>query len=184
MSSPGARSLTNIEKIGVATAGLLLNIGLGEGMRMLQFPIFADTVGTIAVTLLLGRFWGVGTGVLSFLIWGVPYWFMLTQAAVALFVGFVAEKGWLRRVRYQLASGVVLGVITALVSSLQAGGAGWIDLVGGQAASNWQRLSEAAVEPIDKTLVLLLAIWLVTMLPRKFTRDWQQTSYLRINDLA
>lgn len=198
---PPARShLTNGQKVAIAAVGIVLNIAAGTVVRGLGLPVYVDATGTIVVTLMLGLRWGAGTGVLSFLLWstmiGVVHYFVLTQVAIAAFVGFVASKGWLEDIWKQIISGVSLGVVTLLASAPvillvfgdESTGTGRAETLDALLAVTGSRLgaimwSGAPSELVDKTLVLMLAIWLIVSLPGKFVRGWQETSYLRLNEL-
>ena len=199
---PQARPRLSLgQKIALAAAGVVLNIAAGAFVRWLGLPVYVDAVGTIAVTLMLGVWWGAGTGVLSLLLWGsligVVHFFVLTQVAIAGFVSFAASKGWLKDVRRQIVSGMSLSVVTLLISAPvillvfgdQSTGTGRAEILEALLVVTSNRLgailwSGAFAEVLDKTLALMLAIWLIVSLPGRFTRGWQETSHIRLNELA
>ncbi len=80
--------------------GIALNLALGTVVATLKIPLYLDSIATIAVTLLGGWRPGLVVGVGSFLVGGmlinpVLPWFSGTQVIIALYISFVASKGWL-----------------------------------------------------------------------------------------
>jgi energy-coupling factor transport system substrate-specific component len=163
--------------------GIVLNLAIGTIVHTLKVPVYLDAVGTIAVTLLVGVRAGMAVGVLSFLLGGVltnPVlpWFCGTQAAIALYTGFVASKGWLRTFPKALLSGVGLGIVAGIASApvivilfggITGSGASLVVaflLASGKSIAQSVVLSGLAAEPLDKTLQVLLALWLLRGVPR------------------
>ncbi|MES2354504.1 MAG: hypothetical protein V4568_08885 [Pseudomonadota bacterium] len=163
--------------------GIALNILLGTAIHTLKMPIYMDACGTILVTLLAGWRAGVVVGVASFLLGGmltnpVLPWFAGTQAAIALYTHFVASRGGLRTYPRIILSGIGLGVVAGVASApvivylfggITGSGPSLIVafmLASGKSILNSVLLSGLAAEPLDKTLQLLLAVWLLRGMPR------------------
>jgi energy-coupling factor transport system substrate-specific component len=178
--------------------GVLLNLGIGTLVHVLKLPVFLDAVGTVLVTLLVGIPAGIATGVLSFLLGGLlvnpvmPY-FSGTQAAVAIFVGLMARAGMFRSLLRTVVTGMLLGVVTAVVSApvivklfggITGSGSGVITaflLASGQSVIKSVFLTGAACEPVDKTIQCLLAFWLLRSLPRKLKARYLDLGYVARN---
>lgn len=172
-----------IQTLFLMAAGIVFNIVLGTVMHTFKAPIYFDAVGTIVVTLLCGWRAGALTGVGSFLVGGlltnpVLPWFSATQCAIALYVWLVARQGWLVSYPKVLMSGIGLGLVAGIVSApvivylfggITGSGASLIVafmLASGKSVINSVVLSGLAAEPLDKTLQLLLAIWLLKGVPQ------------------
>lgn len=163
--------------------GIVMNLGVGAVAQMIKLPIYLDAIGTIVMTLLLGMRAGVTVGVLSFLIGGllvspVLPWFSGTQAAIAVYVAIVAHRGGFRTTVRTVISGLGLGVcagilsapvIVAIYGGIDGSGASVITaflIASGKQVLVSVFLSGLAVEPLDKVLQCLLAVWLIKGLPK------------------
>lgn len=178
--------------------GVLLNLGIGTIVHLLKLPLFVDAVGTILITVLIGWRWGAVTGVLSFLIGGVltnPVmpWFSGTQAVIALVVGLMAARGWLRSVPRTIITGILVGIAAGIVSApviiklfggITGSGSGFITaflLASGKKMLESVVLTGLSCEPVDKTLQCLLVFWITRTLPIRFRRQLEPLGYLRQN---
>ena len=167
--------------------GIALNLALGTFVSIVKIPIYVDAVGTIIVSILLGPWAGVVTGVGSFLLGGaltnpVLPWFSGTQAVIALYAAFAARRGWFGSTPRTIASGIGLGIIAGVVSApviaylfggITGSGASLVVaylLASGRNLLQSVVLSGLASEPIDKTVQCLLAIWLLRGLPATLLR--------------
>lgn len=162
---------------------IALNIGIGAAVKALSLPLYVDSIGTIMATLLLGWKRGALVGILGFIITSIfinPFaiYFCGTQVAIALFTHFAARKGGFRSLPKTVLTGVLLGVVTALVS------APVIVLVFGGATGNGAALLTAlfanmgnqivqsvfmsgfSIEPIDKALQCILVFVLLRKVPQ------------------
>ena len=163
--------------------GIALNLVLGTIVLALKLPVYVDAVGTIVVTLVAGLRAGILTGVLSFLIGGVLVnpvlpWFAGTQAMIAIYVSFVARRGWFRTffqtVLVGIGLGVVAGVVSAPVIAILFGGVTGsgaslvvaILLKSGAGIYKSVVLSGLASEPLDKLIQCLLAVWILRGMPK------------------
>jgi energy-coupling factor transport system substrate-specific component len=141
-----------------------------------------------------------GAGAASFLITGlflnpVVIWFIPTQVAIAAYAFYVARpvlgprlsagrltgSTWLIAVALGLGLGIVSGIISAPIIVLVFGGitgagASLITAVllkSGQGLYKSVLASGLASEPLDKTLQLLVAIFLVMATPRRIRAMFQ-----------
>lgn len=170
----------------IALMGMLIafNVALGGLVHVLKLPIFLDSIGTVLAAVLLGPLAAILVGIFSFLVAAaiinpVYVWFIGTQAVIGLVVYMAAKHlGIFRSLGRIVPAGIVLGVITAIVSApvivyVFGGVAGsGRDLITaalvGAGQQIWKAvfLSGAASEPIDKLLQLLAAFFVLKSLPR------------------
>ena len=180
--------------------GIALNLAVGTIVSVLKIPVYMDAIGTIVVTLMAGLGAGIATGVLSFLLGGVltnpvlPY-FAGTQAAIAIYIHFVAKRGAFATTLRTIASGVVLGVLAGIISApiivhlfggITGSGRSLITaylLATGKNILNSVIVSGVAAEPIDKSLQCLLAVWLLKGVPKGFLRRFKGDA-LKKNNLV
>jgi len=167
--------------------GIALNLGIAAVVNALKLPVYLDAVGTIIITLILGLKAGMLTGVLSFLLGGIlvnpvlPY-FVLTQAAISVYVYYAARNGFLKTTLRTVGAGIGLGVVAGLVSApviaivfggITGSGRSLITgffLASGRELFESVILSGFASEPFDKTLQCLLAVWLIRGVPESLLR--------------
>lgn len=107
--------------------GVGINIVVGSIVQTLRLPLFLDTIGTMLVAILAGPWVAVVAGVLTNVVLGftvgpqlVP--FALVNVAIALVVGFLAQRGWFRitkTIEYWrlIATGIILGIVNTLVAT-------------------------------------------------------------------
>ncbi len=179
--------------------GIALNLSLGTLVHAVRLPVYIDEVGTICVTLLVGLRAGLVTGVLSFLIGGpltnpVLPWFTGTQVAVALYTHFLGKKGFILTLRRTILSGIGLGVVAGVVSApvvvlvfggLSGSGAALITaflLASGKTVLQSVVFAGLASEPLDKTLQLLLARYILRSIPRSIMDQFSNPA-LKANGL-
>lgn len=191
---PGVRSREQV--LALIIAGTVFNLALGALIRLVQAPVYLDAVGTIAVTLLAGPLAGAAAGVASFALGSVfvspvLIFFSGTQIVIALYTHLVARRGWLRSWPRVVFAGIGLGVVAGVVSApviaflfggVTGSGASLIAaylLATGQKLLNAVVLSGLAAEPIDKTLQMLLAIWVLRGLPRRVLEPFANASLER-----
>ncbi len=176
--------------------GIALNVAMGTLTSTLKIPLYLDAISTIAVTILAGFRAGAIVGVLSFVIGGIfvnPVlpWFCGTQFLIAAYTAIVAKKGWLilskeNERKYQrvmqylriiiigIGLGVIAGIasapiIVALFSGLTGSGPSLVVaflLKSGQTLFKSVLLSGLASEPLDKTIQLILALFLIRAIPK------------------
>jgi energy-coupling factor transport system substrate-specific component len=170
--------------------GAGLNIVVGSIVQTLRLPLFLDTIGTILVAMLAGPWVAVVTGVLTNVLLGftvgpqlIP--FALTNAAIALVVGYLATRGWFRIDRpleywRLLVTGIIVAVIATVVSAPLV-----VYLFGGITPSAtgaitgfflatgyqiWTSVLAASfiIEPIDKIASVVIAYLIAHSVPSRY----------------
>ena len=185
--------------IALIPIGIGLNLGIGVIIHLLKLPIYLDAIGTIIITLLIGVKAGIITGVMSFLIGGIiinpvmPY-FIGTQAAIAIYSHIVGKRGAFKSIPMTILAGIGLGIVAAIVSApviailfggITGAGASFIVaylLSTGRSILDSVILGGFSVEPLDKTLQALLAIFLLKSIPKSILKRFQSGS-LKQNNL-
>lgn len=171
--------------LALASMLIALNVALGGLVAALKLPIFLDSIGTILAVLLLGWRYSVVVGVLSFVIASalvspVYIYFIGTQIVIATVVWFAARYfGVFASLWRLIPTGVLLGVVAGIVSApvivfVFGGVAGsGRDLItaalmkSGEQIFNAVLMSGAASEPIDKTIQILIAFFILKSLPKR-----------------
>lgn len=107
--------------------GVGINIVVGSIVQTLKLPLFLDTIGTMLVAILAGPWVAVVAGVLTNVVLGftvgpqlIP--FALVNVAIALVVGYLAQRGWFKikeTIEYWrlIAAGVILGFVNTFVAT-------------------------------------------------------------------
>lgn len=180
MKTQSNRELT----LALIPLGIGLNIGIGALMFALKLPIYLDAIGTILITILLGWRAGIITGVVGFILTSIlinplAIYFVATQAAIAIYIHIVAQRGGFRNIFTTILSGIGLGIVAAVFSApvivylfggITGNGPSLIVaylLASGKTIIKSVVLSGLSVEPIDKTLQCLLAFFILKGLPNK-----------------
>lgn len=163
--------------------GIGLNFGLATIVTLLKAPIYLDAIGTIIITILLGWRAGIITGILSFVLMTVtgigPYhiYFSGTQAAIALFIYFMAKRHFLSNIFRVVITGILLGIVAAIFSApvivflfggVEGNGPGLITaflIKTGNTITESVILKGISIEPIDKTIQCLLSYFLIKGIP-------------------
>ena len=164
---------------------IALNVVLGGIVQLIKMPVFLDAIGTILGVVILGLVPGIVIGVLSFVVMAVLVspvyiWFIGTQAVIALIVYLTAKhiaafRSWRRAVCLGLMLGLAAGIVSAPVIVMVFGGvsgSGRDLITAGLLATGSQIgkavfLSGAASEPVDKTLQVLAAFFVLQSLPKR-----------------
>ncbi|MDD2798780.1 MAG: hypothetical protein PHV20_09335 [Bacteroidales bacterium] len=180
-----SKTQQNFFKLTLIPLSIAVNIGIGLIVKSLNLPIYLDSIGTIISTILFGWQIGLITGVLSFVFTTIlslnPFaiFFSGTQAAIAILIYILAHKGWFKKTYSTIFSGIIVGAIAAIVSMPViyylfggATGNGASIIVAyfinkGLSPVNSIVISGFIVEPIDKTIQILIAIYVVKNLPTK-----------------
>lgn len=171
---------------------IAINVGIGAIVKVLNLPIYMDSIGTIIGTLLLGWKRGAIVGVLGFVITSIfinPFaiYFIGTQVVIALVVDFFAKRAWFSNVWKVALSGIGLGVITAIVSApviimvFQGATGNGAALVTsffakmGNQIVNSVFLSGFSIEPIDKAIQCLIAFFVLKSIPKSLLERFNST---------
>jgi energy-coupling factor transport system substrate-specific component len=179
---------STIVLMGVAIA---LNAVLGQLVgNVLKLPLYVDSIGTVLVGVLAGPLAGVATGVLSNIVWGlalpnaattIP--FAITSAVIGLLAGVAGRRGLFAARRgptgalLVAVAGFLVGLVAAVVSApiayLVFGGStgGGTDVLVAvfrnftDSAFTATLLQAGVSDPLDKTVVFLLAWSILLALP-------------------
>lgn len=170
--------------------GVGINIVVGSIVQTLRLPLFLDTIGTMLVAILAGPWVAVVAGALTNVILGftvgpqlVP--FAVVNIAIALIVGYLAQRGWYRidrTIEYWrlIATGIIVAFVATIVSApivvylfggITPTGTGAITaffLATGQAI--WTSVIAASflVEPVDKTASIIIAYFVAQSVPHRY----------------
>lgn len=161
---------------------IAINVGIGAIVKILNLPIYMDSIGTIIATLLLGWKRGAIVGILGFVITTIyinpnAIYFIGTQIVIALVVGFFASQSWFSSIWRVIFLGFVLGITTAISSApviilvfegATGNGAALVTSffvkMGNQIVKS-VFLSGFSIEPIDKVIQCVLAFFILKSIP-------------------
>lgn len=183
---------TNKEKM-IALAfipiAIAINVGIGAIVKGLGLPLYLDSIGTILATILLGWKRGAIVGVLGFVITSLiinPFaiYFIGTQVVIALFTHFVGIRGWLSNLFKVIISGIGLGIVSAIVSApvityvfngATGNGAALVTSffakMGNQILES-VLLSGISIEPVDKTIQIVLVFFILKSIPQTLLKSF------------
>lgn len=179
---------------------IAMNVGIGAIVKAFNLPLYFDSVGTIMATLMLGWRIGATVGVLGFIITAIffnPFaiYFIGTQVVIAITVHVLAAKKAFKNFVRTLLSGVLLGVIAAIVSApviilvfKGATGNGAALLTSlfvetGHQIVESVFLSGVSIEPIDKGLQCLLTFFILRSMPQTMLEKFK-SGFLSSNGFA
>ncbi|MFN8429790.1 MAG: hypothetical protein U0V04_07415 [Spirosomataceae bacterium] len=171
---------------------IAINVGIGAIVKVLNLPIYMDSIGTIITTVLLGWKKGAIVGVLGFIITSIfinPFaiYFIGTQVVIALVVDFFVNRAWFTNVWKVALSGIGLGIITAIVSApviilvFQGATGNGAALVTSFFAKMGNQivdsvfLSGFSIEPIDKAIQCLIAFFVLKSIPQSLLERFNST---------
>jgi energy-coupling factor transport system substrate-specific component len=178
--------LLSVPTLGFILAAALLNAGVGCGAQLLKLPVFLDLIGSITVAVLLGPVAGVAAAVLGILLLGllttpIAFAYAGTAVVATLCAGWFTRWGYLRRWPATIGFGILLGIISAVISApITAYFFGGITFVGadsviaffkstGHAIATSVFLGGLSIDPLDKLLVSVCAFLLIAVLPDRLT---------------
>ncbi len=161
---------------------LFLNWGGDQLVSRLNWPIWLDSVGTVLTAFILGPWCGAVVGVtsnlLSYILYGVPWYYCFISILIGLVAGFASRRKMFDTLLGTLTTTVVLAGFTVLAAYpinlvLNNGSTGnnWGDAVigflGEIGVPSWGGLmiGQIYVELLDK-LAILLVLFLVTRIIR------------------
>jgi len=176
---------------------IAINVGIGAIVKALSLPLYIDSIGTILATILLGWRYGAVVGILGFVITSIfinPFaiYFIGTQAAIALFIHGMGKIGWLKNLFRIIITGISLGIVAAIVSApviififqgATGNGAALITsffIKMGNQIVNSIFLSGFSIEPVDKSIQILLAYYILKGIPKNLLEHFR-TGSLKIN---
>ncbi len=165
------------------TVGVAVNLGMGQFTALLKIPLYLDSLGTVVVAVLGGIIPAVITGILSNLLASAIFspammFFIPTMIVIAVCAGLFAKKHtfiyWWR----SALSGVIVGIIAAIVSApISAYLFGGITLAGtdflvlyfratGEELLRSVLYQGLASDPIDKGITFVLAYAVLKNMPK------------------
>ena len=176
--------------------GIAVNVGLSFIMRYFEIPLYLDTIGTIAVSVMLGCLWGlstaVGTHLISTAFWPESIFFLSVSTAIALVSLSLTHYTKMHRKKYIPVFIVILALIGGGVGSgiqwILTGGpmfSGISDVAGAIAGSGsaWYTLLcfliSIGVDIVDKAVSVGIVFLLVHAVPKNTRRlmwkmNWKQ----------
>ncbi|MGD7732450.1 hypothetical protein ACQCX5_05740 [Propionibacteriaceae bacterium G57] len=169
-------------------AAVALNLVFGIGIGYLALPfLFLDTIGTFVASALFGTWWGIAVGVITNLVLGwtiepAAFWFIPVQVLVAVIVGLSSRRDGYTVKTAPIAAAlcaVLVPLLSTAIAVMAFGGShgGVMDgMVAGLqragqslfSAAFWPRVG---LEFIDKAVTALIALGLVTLVARWFTKQ-------------
>jgi len=179
------RLLKDELSIKLIVIGIIVNFGIAALVSVLKLPLYLDAIGTILITLMLGWRAGVIAGIVGFTLMTItgigPYhiYFIGTQAVIALVTHFMASKKMFNSVVKVVITGILMGLIAAIVSApvityhfggVEGNGAGLVTaflIKTGNTIMESVVYKGLSVEPLDKTIQCLLVFFTIKALSKK-----------------
>lgn len=155
--------------------------------ELLKLPLWLDSIGTILASMLAGPIIGAICGAVNNVIYGltmspVSFMYGITSVAIGLVVGALAYKGWIRSLGKAFMVGVVVALVSAVVSTpinigFWGGQTGnvWGDAVYAYLIANkypvWiaSFIDEVLVDLPDKIATVIISYGIFKGLPKKLT---------------
>jgi len=164
-----------------------LNIGIGSIVSTLKLPFFLDSIGTVLAAVLGGAWAGIVTALLGTVIGSAvtpTLWaYSGTAVAIALYTAALRRTGYLRRIVPTVVFGLLLGVLTAMLSAPVTTYV-WkgVTLSGADAlvpflmAAGHQMLASTVLsgllnDPLDKLVTSLVVFLLLSRVPQVWLAD-------------
>ena len=175
-----------------------INVALGTIVYLLKLPIYLDSIGIMVAAILVpGTRWGAFiiaslVGIISFVAGGLlinPFlpWFIGTAIAGALYGAFVVRPvtatlftmgstGIIKTIMLGIGWGIVAAIVSApvavyLFGGVTGSGSALVTLFfvkTGHQLLDSVLLSGFSIEPIDKTIQMILAIYITRSTPAHF----------------
>ncbi|MBP8221245.1 MAG: ECF transporter S component [Aeromonadaceae bacterium] len=178
------------------SAGIAINMTLGQVASLLKLPIFLDSIGSFVVALLAGPVAAMMTGLITNLLWGlvsdpIAAAFAPVAAVIGLVAGLCARAGWFHRLPQAMLSSVVITLAVVIVATpirtyLFGGvtGSGADLLVAYMHAMGNNLLESVALTVLganlaDKVISVLVAWLLVRQLPSRIRAQFSMASLAR-----
>lgn len=178
------------------SAGIALNMVLGQVASMLKLPLFLDSIGTLIVALLTGPLAALVTGLTTNLIWGlitspVAAAFAPVAAVIGLVGGLCARSGGFRSLPRVLLSSVLITVAVVLVATpirtyLFGGATGsgadffvaYLNVLGNKLIES-VAITVFGTNLIDKLICALVAWFVVRGLPQRLRAQFPDAAQVR-----
>jgi energy-coupling factor transport system substrate-specific component len=179
------KSKTTFLALVVVCAGL--NIGVGTVVSTLKLPFFLDSIGTVLASMLGGVWAGIACALLGTTVGSAftpTLWaYSVTAMAIAVFTALARRAGYERRLLPTILLGLVLGVVTAVLSApvttfvwkgVTLSGADALVpflVATGQTLLTSALLSGLSNDPVDKLVTSLIVFALLQRVPRRWLDD-------------
>lgn len=178
---------------------IAINLGIGTIVKTLSFPLYLDSIGTIIAAIVLGWRSGVAVGVIGFILMTTlglnPFaiYFVGTQLVIAVTTHVLARTAMFKNWYKVISSGVILGIIAAIVSApvivlvFQGATGNGAALITGFFSKMGNQILESVVfsgfsiEPVDKIIQCLLAFYILKGIPTTFLSKYENISLERNN---
>ena len=178
------------------SAGIAINMTLGQVASLLKLPIFLDSIGSFVVALLAGPVAAMMTGLITNLLWGlvsdpIAAAFAPVAAVIGLVAGLCARAGWFHRLPQAMLSSVVITLAVVIVATpirtyLFGGVTGsGADLLVAYMHAMGNNLLESVALTVpganlaDKVISVLVAWLLVRQLPSRIRAQFSMASLAR-----
>ncbi len=185
-----------ISRVALVFAGVIINVLLSYFMNGLGLPLFLDTAGTIAVTVLCGLVPGIFVAILTNVVclFFNPYamYFAFINAFIAVFTAYYTGRYSLKKlskfILFVLSLSLFAGVVSSLVQWLIFGGpqhtlmydmAAGISGASDMSMFNAFFITNILLNVLDKGITALFVLGLIVVIPQKFIDtlkavDWRQ----------
>ena len=177
--------------------GILLNFAFAKLAAASGMPIYLDNIGTIITSALGGYLPGILTGVinnvLNYYLDAISIYYASISALFAIVTVNCYRRGWFEKISgiirlillLAVVGGVLGGIITWYLSGAATEGTAalWLEWCKTNLGFNtfWAHIASTfALDIIDKTITVLVAVVIVRMIPEKYRRmfwfsGWKQT---------
>lgn len=152
----------------------------------LRLPLWLDSIGTVLASIIAGPIIGALSGIINNVIFGltadpISTVYAITSGAIGLVAGIMAYKGWVSSMRTAVITGLVVGVVAAVVSTPLN-----VIFWGGQTGNVWgdalyaylintnvplwlaSFLNSIVVDVPDKLVTVIISYLIYTALPNNF----------------
>lgn len=164
-------------------AGIIINVLLFFVMGVLGNPLYLDTVGTIAITMTLGPFYGIVVAVLSNVVGAFFYadaiYYSSVNAIIAIYTARFLRKKYFKKVSgvavYIVAIAVIAGVLSSVIQMAISGdsshsvineAARSFGMATGLPYSAAIIISSIFMNIVDKGLSCFLALGILRLIPK------------------
>jgi energy-coupling factor transport system substrate-specific component len=176
---------TNHSRIfALVITGVLINLAVGWLVSAVKLPFFLDSIGTVLITAIAGLRGGIVVGLATVLIGSLyipTLWaYAGTAVVIALFTSIMGRFGFVRRIAPTIGYGLLLGVVTAIVSApvtafvWQGVSLAGSDVFTALFAAAGKNILDSVIlgglstDPIDKLITSLVALSVLLRLPTKW----------------
>ena len=159
---------------------LFLNWGGDQMVSRWSWPVWLDSIGTMLAAYLLGPWCaavvGATTNLLGYILYGVPWYYVVISVLVAIVAGFATRKKWLDNLLGTLTTGAIMAAAVTvaaypinMILNNASTGNNWGDAVigflGEAGLPIWISLfiGQLYVELLDKVLILVFLFFVIRL---------------------